>query len=113
MAGLTSDALAAAASVLASDIDSMQLHSGDPGSSGTSNTTSAGSESVTPSADSSGGVSIGTTDFTGGAASGDCTHVSLWAGSTFYGAFALSGDQAFNAAGQYTVDSVTITSTAS
>ena len=53
--------------------------------------------------------------FTGGAASGACTHVGLWSASTagtFYGYFALTGDQTFNAAGEYTVTGLTVTGTA-
>lgn len=46
---------------------------------------------------------------TGGAAA---THFAVWSaesGGTFRGAVALSGDQAFNAAGQYNVTAVTLT----
>ena len=53
--------------------------------------------------------------FTGGAASGPCTHVTFWSAATagtYGGSQALTGDQTFNAAGQYTVNSVTITPTA-
>lgn len=59
------------------------------------------------------GDMILTTDenFTGGAASGPATHVGLWSaatGGTFYGYFALTGDQTFNAAGEYTLTGVTV-----
>lgn len=107
--GLADDALKVAGQALASDIDTMKLHSGDPGNDGTKNTTTAGSESVTPSTDSAGVVTIGSTGFAGGSASGDCKYVSLWKTTTFYGSYSLTGDQTFNAAGKYTVDSVTIT----
>ena len=100
---------------LAADIDHMTLHSAQPDATG-SNLTSAGAQAVTPSS-SSGTVTIGSTSFTGGAASGACTHVGFWhgvpgGGGTFRGWLALTGDQTFNAAGQYTVDSVTLTGSA-
>lgn len=53
--------------------------------------------------------------FTGGAASGPATHLGFWSAltaGTFYGYLPLTGDQTFNAAGQYTVTSVTIPGTA-
>lgn len=95
---------------VAADIDHLSLHSAQPDGTG-SNETSASRQTVTPS--SSGGViTIGSTAFTGGAASGACTHVGFWHGSTFRGYLALTGDQTFNAAGAYTVSSVTITGSA-
>lgn len=54
-------------------------------------------------------------NFTGGAASGPALYVGFWSASTagtFGGYQALTGDQAFNAAGQYTVNTVTVTPTA-
>jgi hypothetical protein len=55
-------------------------------------------------------------NFTGGAASGAATHLGFWSAATtgtFYGWQALTGDQTFNAAGEYTVTGITITGTAS
>lgn len=49
--------------------------------------------------------------FTGGAASGPATYVGLWSASTsgtFRGSQALTGDQTFNAAGEYTINTLTI-----
>lgn len=87
------------------------LHSADPGATGT-NETSAGRQGVTWSASSAGDLSLSASEsFTGGAASGACTHVGLWSassGGTFYGGFALTGDQNFNAAGEYTLTDLTI-----
>lgn len=54
--------------------------------------------------------------FTGGAASGPATHIGFWSAltaGTFYGWLPLTGDQAFNAAGEYTCTGITITGTAS
>jgi hypothetical protein len=53
--------------------------------------------------------------FTGGAASGAATHAGFWSASsagTFYGWYALTGDQTFNAAGEYTVTGISIPGTA-
>lgn len=89
----------------------VSLHSADPGATGTSETT-AGRQSATWTAASTGDFSLSAAlNFTGGTASGACTHVGLWSASTagtFYGGFALTGDQTFNAAGEYTVSSLTI-----
>ena len=55
--------------------------------------------------------------FTGGAANGPCTHVGFWnaagsgsppTGGTWYGYQALTGDQTFNSAGEYTITSLTV-----
>lgn len=53
--------------------------------------------------------------FTGGAASGPAQYLGFWSASTagtFRGYLQLTGDQTFNAAGAYTVTSVTIPGTA-
>jgi hypothetical protein len=98
------DALKAAATHVA-------LHTADPGTGGT-NESSAARQAATWSASASGDFSLSSAlNFTGGAADGACTHVGLWSassGGTFYGGFALTGDQAFNALGEYTVNTLTI-----
>ncbi|QGZ16712.1 hypothetical protein PBI_DEWDROP_64 [Microbacterium phage Dewdrop] len=53
--------------------------------------------------------------FTGGAAGGPATHLGLWSAptaGTFYGYFPLTGDQAFNAAGEFTVTALALTGSA-
>jgi len=53
--------------------------------------------------------------FTGGAASGPVVRVGYWSlatGGTYGGGCLLTGDQAFNATGQYAVTSITETGTA-
>lgn len=104
---LATAAIQTGAAAIAGAIDTLKVHTGDPGAAGTANTTTAAPQTVTATA-SGGNITIPSTNFTGGAASGPCTYVSYWAGSTFYGSEPLSGDQTFNAAGEYTVDSVTI-----
>jgi hypothetical protein len=93
------------------------LFTAEPNSTGTTNVAASARQAITWVTAANGDLVI-TADlaFTGGAASGACTHVGLWSASssgTFYGYFALTGDTTFNAAGEYTVTGVTITGTAS
>lgn len=94
----------------------MAIHTAQPDATG-SNQSSAGRQAITWVTAANGDLVI-TADlaFTGGAASGAATHIGFWSAvtaGTFYGWLALTGDQTFNAAGQYTVTAVTITGTAS
>lgn len=106
---LMADALAAVAT-------HASLHTADPGATGI-NESSAGRQAIAWDAASGGDISLSAQEnFTGGAASGACTYVGLWSaavGGTFYGGFALTGDQTFNAAGEYTLTDVTINGSAS
>lgn len=64
----------------------------------------------------SGVLSITGKSFTGGAASGPCIRVGYWSASTagtYYGGALLTGDQTFNAAGAYTVNTLTETPSSS
>lgn len=97
-------ALAGAATHLA-------LHTADPGATGTNAATSARVAAGWGAA-TNGVITATSKAFTGGAANGPVTHVGLWSaitGGTFYGSQALVGDQSFNAAGEYTVNSVSVT----
>jgi hypothetical protein len=89
----------------------LQLHTAAPDSTGTTNTSAAAR--VAASWSVTGATATSTSkNFTGGAASGPCTHVSWWSASTAGtcgGYQALTGDQTFNSAGQYTTNSVTVT----
>lgn len=93
-----------------------QIHTAQPNASG-SNEASSARQAITWVTAANGDLVI-TQDlvFTGGASSGAATHIGFWSASssgTFYGWLALTGDQTFNAAGEYTVTGVTITGTAS
>lgn len=93
------------------------LFTAEPNAAGTTNVATSGRQAITWTTAANGDMIV-TADaaFTGGAASGPCTHVGLWSASTsgtFYGYFALTGDVTFNAAGEYTLTSLTITGTAS
>lgn len=103
-------------------ITHLELHTGDPGAAGTSNQTTAARQAVSWSVDADGDLTnTATVSFTGGAASGACTYVSLWGGAgantkgtgTFRGSYALSGDTTFNSSGQYDITSITINGTTS
>lgn len=108
---INSSELQVGGTAIAADIDHVSLHSAQPDASG-SNETTAARKAVTPTS-TAGVVSIGSQAFTGGAANGACTHVGFWHSSTFRGWLPLTGDQVFNAAGEYTLDSVTLTGSAS
>jgi len=93
----------------------MSLHTATPNTSG-SNESTAARQAITWVTAANGDI-VATVDlaFTGGTASGACTHVGFWSASsagTFYGYLPLTGDQTFNAAGEYTVTGITITGTA-
>lgn len=90
----------------------LALHTAQPDATGSNQSAAARQPASWDTA--ANGDMILTTDeaFTGGAASGACTHVGLWSAltaGTFYGYFALTGDQTFNAAGEYTLTAITVT----
>lgn len=111
---LSTAALNIAANALGAAVDNARLHTAAPGGSGTSNAATSGIETVAWGAASNGDITLSApVDFTGGAASGPCTYVSFWdgvpgSGGVFMGDFALTGDQTFNAAGEYTLDTAVI-----
>lgn len=111
---LTDATLQALGNELASLITHLSLHTAAPDGTG-SNQSAAARQAVTWSVDADGDLTLSAAvAFTGGAASGACTHVGLWSastGGTFRGSYALTGDQTFNAAGEYTVTALTINTT--
>src|SRR5665647_3002759 len=61
------------------------------------------------SASANGDTAVTSKAFTGGAASGPCVRVGYWSlatGGVYGGGALLTGDQAFNSAGEYTVTSI-------
>lgn len=99
------------ANAMAAAATHASLHTAAPDATG-SNQSAAPRKSVPWAAASGGDLALsGPIAFTGGAASGPVTHVGLWSaasGGTFYGAFALTGDAAFNAAGEYNVTTLNL-----
>ena len=110
--GLQNAALNPMADALAALLDFMSLHTAEPDGTG-SNESTAGRQALSWDAAVNGDISLSAAEnFTGGAASGACTHAGFWSlgsGGTFYGAYAITGDQTFNSAGEYTVTDATIT----
>jgi hypothetical protein len=91
----------------------LALHTADPGATGINQSAAARVAAGWGTA-SNGVVTATNKAFTGGAASGPVTHIGYWSaatGGTFRGSRALSGDTSFNAAGEYTVTSVSETGT--
>lgn len=94
----------------------VSLHTADPGTTGTSESTAARKNPTWPAASGTGDSTVTALNFTGGTANGACTYVGFWSastGGTFGGGFALSGNQTFDASGNYTIDSLTVNATAS
>lgn len=92
-----------------------QIHTAQPNASG-SNEASSARQAITWVTAANGDM-VATVDlaFTGGASNGAATHIGFWSASsagTFYGWQVLTGDQTFNAAGEYTVTGVSIPGTA-
>lgn len=106
---LTDAALVLASNAVDGAITHFSLHT-------TGAVTSSANESTAPrvavngTVDADGDITWTSTAFTGGAANGPVVRVGYWTastGGTYLGGSLLVGDQAFNAAGQYTVNSVT------
>jgi len=88
------------------------IHTALPNGAG-SNESTAGREVIAWDAVAGSGDMVVTSDiaFTGGAASGPALYIGFWSAAvagTFYGFFALTGDLAFNAAGELTIVSGTV-----
>lgn len=72
------------------------------------NESTAARVAVNGTVDADGDITWSNAAFTGGAANGPAIRVGYWtaaSGGTYLGGFLLTGDQTFNAAGQYTVTS--------
>jgi hypothetical protein len=94
----------------------LQIHTAEPNASGSNEATSTRLSITWVTA--ANGDMVATVDlpFTGGAGSGAATHAGFWSAvsaGTFYGWQVLTGDQTFNAAGEYTVTGISIPGTAS
>lgn len=111
---LNDAALSVAANAIDAAITYMQLHSGARGAAGTTN--AVGSRvAVNGTVDADGDITWTNVAFTGLTANQAVAEVSYWSastGGTYYGGATLTGDAAANAAGAYTVTSITETSTA-
>jgi hypothetical protein len=87
------------------------IHTAQPNVDTGTNQSAAGRVAASWGTAANGDLTVTNIDFTGGAASGAATHVGFWSAATsgtFGGYQALTGDQAFNAAGEYTITSLTV-----
>ena len=113
---LNDTALNVAGDAIATAYPFISLHTTGAVSSSTDEST-AGRVAASWGAATSGGIITATNiAFTGGAASGPVVRVGYWSlasAGTYGGGSLLTGDQAFNAAGEYTVTSITETGSAS
>lgn len=101
-------AMNVAATAIAADITHISLHTTGAVSS-SSDESAAGREAISWTVAANGDMSAGPIAFTGGASSGPVVRVGYWtaaSGGTYRGGFLLTGDTAFNASGEYTVDSI-------
>lgn len=108
---LNAAALQIGAAAMAAAMQYASIHSGNPGTTG-ANETAAARQATGMTASGGNFTLSGPKNFTGGPANGPSLYVGLWSaatGGTFYGAYALTGDQAFNSAGQYTLNTLTLT----
>lgn len=93
-------------------IDQVSLHNGDPGSTGANEITGGGygRASVTSAnwnAASVDEISLNANIAFDGPAEQAVTHAGVWIDGVFAGVGALTGDTAFNAAGEYNLDEAT------
>src|SRR3990167_5815108 len=96
-------------------VDRVSLHSGDPGATGANYIAGGGKQVATFNAAASGERALsGDVAFTGLGASQAVTHFGVWlaAGDVFKCGSALTGDQAANVAGEYTLKGTTTKITA-
>jgi hypothetical protein len=97
-------------------MDRVSLHSGDPSTTGANYVTAGGKQAATFGAATAGGERLlsGDIAFTGMTANQAVTHFGVWlaAGDVFKCGVALTGDQAANAAGEYTLKGTTTKVTA-
>lgn len=93
----------------------LSIHTALPNASGSNESTAARVAAGWGAAANGDFATLTNKNFTGGASSGPALYVGFWSASTagtFYGYLPLTGDQTFNAAGNYTITSLSIPGTA-
>ena len=109
---LNTAALNIGAGAIRGAITHLAIHTAAPDPTTGTNQSAAARQAVTWTAAANGDFNLtAAVHFTGGAASGPAMYVGYWSaatGGTFYGSKPLTGDQTFNAAGQYTVSALAI-----
>lgn len=112
---LNDAALVIAANAVDTAITHVSLHTSGAVSS-SANESTAARIAANFSVDGDGDLTGGPYNFTGGAANGPVNRVGYWSagsGGTYLGGALLTGDSQFNSLGEYTVNSITETSTSS
>ena len=112
---LSDAALVVASNAVDTAITHFALHSGARGAAGTTNAIGT-RVAVNGTVDADGDITWTNTAFTGLPASGAVAEVSYWSastGGTYYGGATITGDTTANAAGEFTLTSVTENLTAS
>ena len=107
---LNTAAVQIGSAAIAAAITHVAIHTAQPDASGSNQ--SAAARVAAAATSTAGVISVGAKAFTGGAANGPATHVGYWTAltaGTFLGWRALTGDQTFNAAGQYNLTGATET----
>lgn len=107
--------LVVAANAVDAAITHMQLHTGARGAGATANVSSAPRVAVNGTVDADGDITWVDTAFTGGEANGPVAEVSYWtasSGGTNLGGAAVTGDTTFNSAGEFLLESITESTTA-
>lgn len=110
---LTNAALDDLAAYFGSRVDKISLHSADPGATGANEVVTAGRQTPAWGTNGSGQLTLSSADnFTGAPATTTVSHIGLWLAGVYRGSISrTSGDAATNAAGEYTVSSITVTET--
>lgn len=115
---LNDSVMVAAAGEIQALLTHARLHTAAAGGSGTANVAASAALAVTwdsPTGDGDFALAD-PLNFSGGTASGAVYSVTLWTGTpgsgTFRGEFVLTGDAAFNAAGEYVVTAIALAGSA-
>lgn len=116
---LSDAAMVVGATAIRTALGGLQAHTGDPGTGGAANKSSAAMMVptwTTPAADGDFDLAADVV-FTGGTPNGPITHISGWSNTSgsgvWYGNFPLSGDLTFDATGSYTLTSLSINGSSS
>lgn len=113
---LNSTALITGATAIKNQITHLSLHTAGAVTSSTGESTAARVASTGAVNGTTGVITWTSVNFTGGAANGPVVRVGYWSavtGGTYLGGSLLSGDSTFNAAGEYTLTTVTETPSSS
>lgn len=116
---LSNAAMSVGGNAIRSAIGGLQLHTGNPGTGGAANKSSAGMQAPSwTTVVGSGNFGLAApVAFDGGTPNGACTYVSAWSNTsgsgTWYGNFVLTGDLTFDSNGDYTLETLDLNGSSS